>query len=355
VPFEPFTGEDAWLGSVRRIVPPLAAAFGPDVVVSQHGADSHAWDPLAHLRVTTTAMGAAARLVDEIAHRHAGGRWLSTGGGGYDVYRVVPRAWALTWLAGAHREPPPETPSGWRERWAAEGERYDQSPPPARFHDEPNAGLEHDTGQEAAERQSDARAALVESAFVPALLRIAADRGWWTADGRATAGAANQAPDSAIEPTIRLLERNMDDRLVLAPRTIPPADPGAGLSLLAAAVRDGARVVAAVAGEVIVGVALAAPPGGSSESWTLAAVGVAPSHRRRGVAGALLRELVDGTTESLATRVTVAERDPIEPLPIDQRRSMAARLLAGAGFAVGPVRGPVGDVDAGALEGSLRR
>ena len=49
-------------------------------------------------------MGAAARLVDEVAHRHAGGRWLATGGGGYDAYRVVPRAWALVWLAGAHRE-----------------------------------------------------------------------------------------------------------------------------------------------------------------------------------------------------------------------------------------------------------
>ena len=104
------TGETAWLAAVRSLVPDLAAAFRPDIVVSQHGADSHAWDPLAHLRVTTTAMGAAARLVDEVAHRHAGGRWLATGGGGYDVYRVVPRAWALTWLAGAHREPPPAIP-----------------------------------------------------------------------------------------------------------------------------------------------------------------------------------------------------------------------------------------------------
>ena len=84
VPFEPLAGETAWLEAVRAVLPPLAAAFGPDLVVSQHGADSHAWDPLAHLRVTTTAMGAAARLVDALTHRHAGGRWLATGGGGYD-------------------------------------------------------------------------------------------------------------------------------------------------------------------------------------------------------------------------------------------------------------------------------
>ena len=97
-------------GACERLLPELAAAFGPDLIVSQHGADSHAWDPLAHLRVTTTAMGEAARLVDAIAHRYAGGRWLATGGGGYDAYRVVPRMWSLVWLAGAHREVPAANP-----------------------------------------------------------------------------------------------------------------------------------------------------------------------------------------------------------------------------------------------------
>src|SRR6185369_4751488 len=38
VPLEPTTGEDAWLAAVRSLLPELAAAFGPDVVVSQHGA-----------------------------------------------------------------------------------------------------------------------------------------------------------------------------------------------------------------------------------------------------------------------------------------------------------------------------
>ena len=130
VPLEPGTGEGPWLAAVRALLPELAAAFGPDVIVSQHGADSHAWDPLAHLRVTTTAMGAAARLVDLVAHRYAGGRWLATGGGGYDVYRVVPRSWSLVWLAGAHREVPAAIPPAWRERWAGEALRYGQAPLP---------------------------------------------------------------------------------------------------------------------------------------------------------------------------------------------------------------------------------
>ena len=140
LPLPAGTGADTWLAALRLVLPELAAAFGPDVIVSQHGADSHVWDPLAHLEVTTTAMGEAARLVDRLAHRHAGGRWLATGGGGYDAYRVVPRAWALTWLAGAHREVPTATPLAWRERWAAEAERFGQAPLPETFDDLPGVG-----------------------------------------------------------------------------------------------------------------------------------------------------------------------------------------------------------------------
>jgi acetoin utilization protein AcuC len=144
VPLEAMTGAEAWLEAVEAIVPAAADRFRPDVVVSQHGADTHTWDPLAHLSVTTTAMGAAARLVDDIAHRHAGGRWLATGGGGYDAYRVVPRAWALVWLAGAHRAAPEATPAAWREHWTADAAAFGTPGMPERFDDEPRIGGEHD-------------------------------------------------------------------------------------------------------------------------------------------------------------------------------------------------------------------
>ena len=112
------------------------------MIVSQHGADAHAWDPLAHLNVTTTAMGQAARLVDALAHEWADGRWLATGGGGYEIYRVVPRAWALVWLAASHAEIPPELPAAWRARWAAEAAGAGGTPLPTTFTDPPNAGLD---------------------------------------------------------------------------------------------------------------------------------------------------------------------------------------------------------------------
>jgi len=179
VPLEPWTGEHAWLGAVQSLVPAVAAAFGPDLLVTQHGSDSHAWDPLAHLRVTTTAMGAAARLCDEVAHRWAGGRWLSTGGGGYAAYSVVPRAWSLVWLAGAHRSPPRATPEDWRERWAGDAARFGDLGLPDTFSDQPNAGQPIDDGQASADTRSQATVDLVRRLAVPALLWEAIDRGWF--------------------------------------------------------------------------------------------------------------------------------------------------------------------------------
>jgi acetoin utilization protein AcuC len=74
-----------------------------------------------------------------VAHRWCDGRWLATGGGGYDAYRVVPRAWAIVWLQQAHRELPVETPVEWRERWTDAAEAFGQAPLPGRLLDPPGS------------------------------------------------------------------------------------------------------------------------------------------------------------------------------------------------------------------------
>ncbi len=130
IPLDPDTSDPSWLAVVEAVVPPLAEAFAPTVLVTQDGCDSHLFDPLAHLGVTTAAMWRADRLLDQVAHAHASGRWLATGGGGYDVYRVVPRSWGLVWLAQAHRDAPEETPEAWRARWADEAARRGAGAPP---------------------------------------------------------------------------------------------------------------------------------------------------------------------------------------------------------------------------------
>lgn len=344
LPLEPYTGAAAWLAAVRALVPTLAAVFGPDVVVSQHGADSHAWDPLAHLRVTTTAMADAARIVDAVAHRWAGGRWLATGGGGYDAYRVVPRTWALTWLAGAHREPEVETPAAWRERWEADAGAFGTPGMPRTFLDEPNAGLPMGAAQQAAEERSLAALTRVRAAVLPRLVRESQDRGWW-GPGLVPAGPGEHGLPSGT-PTLRSLAVGDLDRLGLAPRTIPPFDPADGRALLEAALADGARVVAAVAGDVIVGAAVAtrSSTGRSSTddastragTESLLAVGVAPAWRGGGLGVALLRALAHGRPPgvSMEAQVGVAERDVVEPADAGDRIAVARRLLEGAGFAV---------------------
>jgi acetoin utilization protein AcuC len=168
VPLEASSGDDSWWPAVETAVTALAEAFRPTFLVSQHGCDSHALDPLAHLRVTTAAYAAATRLLDRVAHAYCAGRWFATGGGGYDVYRVVPRSWALVWSAQAHREVPAETPSAWRERWAAEAARHGQSPPPELFIDPDGLG-----GQEP-ERLRRANREMLERSLEQALRLLAA-------------------------------------------------------------------------------------------------------------------------------------------------------------------------------------
>jgi len=116
VPLAPFTDDGSWLTAVEGVVPELARSFQPDIIVSQHGCDGHIWDPLTHLSLTTNAFARAAALVHSLAHELCGGRWVATGGGGYEIYRVVPRAWALVWMEmkGQHEG---EVPKAWRERW----------------------------------------------------------------------------------------------------------------------------------------------------------------------------------------------------------------------------------------------
>jgi len=352
VPLEPGTGEGAWLDAVRTLLPELAAAFGPDLIVSQHGADSHAWDPLAHLRVTTTAMGEAARLVDAVAHRSAGGRWLATGGGGYDAYRVVPRAWSLVWLAGAHRPVPEATDPGWRERWEGEAERYGQAPLPTTFEDASNAGLALDATQMAAEARSRATADLARRVAVPRLVREGVDRGWWAPSAEPASTMPEVATPGVGSPAVLpRVEPDVWERLTLAPRVIPPADPAVGHALVLAAIRDGAAVAAALEGTTVVGLAITRHADDAART-DLLALGVAPAWRRRGLATRLLAQRLEwtrpGDTDHDAL-ITVAERDPFEPLDVAMRVAIARRLLVGAGFTLAPAGGAIGAADPVAL------
>ncbi len=115
VALPPGTGDAGWLRAVHSVVPQVVRAFEPDVLVSQHGCDSHFLDPLAHLAVSVDAQRAVAAMLHSLAHEVCDGRWVATGGGGYEVVDVVPRSWAHLVGIAVHAPVPPTTavPADW--------------------------------------------------------------------------------------------------------------------------------------------------------------------------------------------------------------------------------------------------
>ncbi|MGF7124936.1 acetoin utilization protein AcuC [Rhodococcus sp. TAF43] len=118
LPVLPGTGDALWLRGFHAVVPAAIAAFRPQIVISQCGADNHREDPLADLALTVDGQRAAYLAMRDLADRYAEGRWLAVGGGGYGLIRVVPRSWTHLIAAALDREIDPATtiPDSWREK-----------------------------------------------------------------------------------------------------------------------------------------------------------------------------------------------------------------------------------------------
>ena len=121
VALPPLTDHDGYRAAFERIVPPLVESFKPSILVTQLGCDTHATDPLAHLALVTQTYRWIATTLHDLAHRVTGGRWLALGGGGYQIYTVVPRAWTIYAAEIAGAELDDELPAEWRELAMSEG------------------------------------------------------------------------------------------------------------------------------------------------------------------------------------------------------------------------------------------
>ena len=150
IPLPPGTADSGWLRAFHAVVPSLLGEFRPQILVTQCGVDTHAEDPLANLGLSVDGHREIYRRLREFAGEFAGGKWLAVGGGGYGLFRVVPRSWThliatvldrdveaerplpADWVAhtaGLTRQPLPTTmtdgrPTGY-EPWSEGADRVD--------------------------------------------------------------------------------------------------------------------------------------------------------------------------------------------------------------------------------------
>jgi len=142
IPLPPGTGDQAYMKAFRKLVPDIVRRFRPEIILVQCGADGHAEDRLAHLRLTTHMYGEVVSEMHSLAHELCQGRLLLFGGGGYTLANV-PRVWTVAFatLAGARLDN--TIPDGWsREFSELTGED-----PPKGLQDEPTTDDLKTTGE----------------------------------------------------------------------------------------------------------------------------------------------------------------------------------------------------------------
>jgi len=110
------TADSGWLRAFHAVVPSVLRAFRPQLLFTQCGADGHRLDPLADLRLSVDGQRATYLALRALADELCEGRWVATGGGGYALVEVVPRAWThlLAVVTGEPVDPATLTPPGWR-------------------------------------------------------------------------------------------------------------------------------------------------------------------------------------------------------------------------------------------------
>lgn len=111
------TESAGWLRALDAVLEDVVRGFEPEIIISQHGCDSHGLDVLSDLHVSIGAQRQAAELIHDLAHRYCHGKWVALGGGGYSVIDVVPLVWTHLLAIVTHQELDLDepTPSSWRQ------------------------------------------------------------------------------------------------------------------------------------------------------------------------------------------------------------------------------------------------
>ncbi|WP_082233572.1 acetoin utilization protein AcuC [Halobacillus massiliensis] len=118
LPIDAFTEDESFLEVYEYAFNEIVEYFQPDIIITQNGADAHYLDPLTHLCSTMKIYERIPMIAHELAHKYCDGKWVALGGGGYDIWRVVPRAWSQLWKVMSTGEPfSGPLPADWVSHW----------------------------------------------------------------------------------------------------------------------------------------------------------------------------------------------------------------------------------------------
>ncbi|WP_238100976.1 acetoin utilization protein AcuC [Staphylococcus massiliensis] len=99
LPLEPYTEDESFMEVFKSTLHNVAASFKPDIILSVHGSDIHYSDPLTHLHCTLDTLYHIPYVIKELADTYTDGKVIMFGGGGYNIWRVVPRTWSHVFLS----------------------------------------------------------------------------------------------------------------------------------------------------------------------------------------------------------------------------------------------------------------
>ncbi|WP_010096160.1 acetoin utilization protein AcuC [Ornithinibacillus scapharcae] len=121
LPIDAFTQDKSFIEVYQTALREIAEFFKPDIILTQNGADAHFYDPLTHLCCSMEIYNVIPQIALEISNTYCQGRWIALGGGGYDIWRVVPRAWAQIWnVMKDGKSSEGELPPTWLAKWRPE-------------------------------------------------------------------------------------------------------------------------------------------------------------------------------------------------------------------------------------------
>lgn len=91
IPLVAHTDDALYMKAFDEVIYPLIAAYDPDIIFTQLGADTFRTDPLTRLEITTHSYTHILRKLKALRIP-----WVAVGGGGYDPMNTA-RAWTIAW------------------------------------------------------------------------------------------------------------------------------------------------------------------------------------------------------------------------------------------------------------------